>query len=193
VGSLVTRPAKEVPRPPWKQGHKSNRTKYNFNNDKGTPEVFGFSEGDESWEIRQNGTDLVGWKSDDFSGDWSNDFEARYPEDNTDITNLQALSTWLVSTNIEAATNEELSSPVTYGGVQYTVDSAEYRLAKFKAELHEHADVEAMIFYYLITEIFLCIDQREKNAFPTLFADDGRWLIFFYDADSSLGIDNKGK
>lgn len=167
--------------------------KYNFNNDKGTQEVFGFSEGDESWEIRQNGTDLVGWKSDDFSGDWSNDFEARYPEDNTDITNLQELSTWIVSTNTEAATNEPLLSAVTYDGVQYTTDSAEYRLAKFKAELPDHADVDAMIFYYLFTEIFLCIDQREKNAFPTLFLDSGRWLILFYDADSSLGIDNKGK
>ena len=167
--------------------------KYNFNNDKGTEEVFGFQEGDESWEIRQNGTDLVGWKSDDFSGDWSNDFEARYPEDNTDITNLQALSTWLVSTNTEAATNEELSSAVIYDGVEYTIDSAEYRLAKFIAELPDHADVDALVFYYLITEIFLCIDQREKNAFPTLFLKDGKWIIFFYDADSSLGIDNKGK
>ena len=167
--------------------------KYNFNNDKGTAEIFGFSEGDESWEIRQNGTDLVGWKSDDFSGNWGNDFEARYPEDNTDITNLKALSTWLVSTNTEAATNETLSHAVTYNGVEYTTDSVEYRLAKFRAELPDHADVDAMIYYYLITEIFLCIDQREKNAFPTLFADDGKWIMLFYDADSTLGIDNKGK
>lgn len=167
--------------------------KYNFNNDKGTEEVFGFSEGDESWEIRQNGTNLVGWKSDDFSVDWTNDFEARYPEDNTDITNLQALSTWLVSTNTEAATNLELDTVVTYDGVQYTTDSVEYRLAKFRAELSDYADVDAMIYYYLITEIFLCIDQREKNAFPTLFADMGKWIILFYDADSSIGIDNKGK
>ena len=167
--------------------------KYNFNNDKGTEEVFGFQEGDESWEIRQNGTDLVGWKSDDFSGDWSNDFEARYPEDNTDITNLKALSTWLVSTNTEAATNESLTPSVTYDGVEYTTDSAEYRLAKFKAELSDYVDIDAMVYYYLITEIFLCIDQREKNAFPTLFAKDGKWIMFFYDADSTLGIDNKGK
>ena len=167
--------------------------KYNFNNDKGTAEVFGFADGDESWEIRQNGTDLVGWKSDDFSGDWGNDFEARYPEDNTDITNLKALSTWLVSTNTEAATNAALASPVTYNDIQYTTDSAAYRLAKFRAELPNHADVNALVFYYLFTEIFLCIDQREKNAFPTLFAEAGKWLMFFYDADSSLGIDNKGK
>ena len=86
-----------------------------------------------------------------------------------------------------------MPSAVTYGGKQYTTDSAEYRLAKFRAELQDHADIDAMIFYYLFTEIFLCIDQREKNAFPTLFVDSGRWLILFYDADSSLGIDNKGK
>ena len=167
--------------------------KYNFNNDKGTSEVFGFSDGDESWEIKQNGTDLVGWKSDDFSGDWSTDFEARYPEDNKDITNLQVLSTWLVSTNMDTATGNPLPSIVTYDGVDYSIDSAEYRLAKFKAELKDHFDIDALVFYYLITEIFLCIDQREKNAFPTLFLEDGKWIILFYDADSSLGIDNKGK
>ena len=195
MGSLVTRPAKEAPYPPWKQGHKSNRAKYNFNNDKGTPEVFGFSSGDESWEIKQNGTDRVGWKNDDFSSGsgWENDFEARYPEDNKDTSNLQVLSTWLMSTNIEAATGNTLESAVTYDGIEYTTDSAEYRLAKFRAELPDYADVTDMIFYYLFTEIFLCIDQREKNAFPTLFADMRKWIMFFYDADSSLGIDNKGK
>ena len=169
--------------------------KYNFNNDKGTAEVFGFADGDESWEIRQNGTDRVGWRSDDFSegSGWENDFEARYPEDNTNTANLQALATWLVSTNIDAATNNALESAVTYNGVEYTTDSVEYRLAKFRAELPDYADVDDIIFYYLFTEIFLCIDQREKNAFPTLFKDMGKWIMFFYDADSSLGIDNKGK
>lgn len=174
--------------------------KYNFNNDKGTEEVFGFTDGDESWEIRQNGTERVGWRSDDYestdnSGNpqWLADFEARFPEDNMDVSNLKALATWLKSTDTAAATNTQLNSPVTYGGVTYTADTAEYRLAKFKAELSDHADVQDMIFYYLFTEIFLCIDQREKNAFPTLFEDMGKWIMFFYDADSSLGIDNKGK
>lgn len=167
--------------------------KYNFNNDKGTEEVFGFAEGDESWEILQNGTDRVGFKSADFSGsDWKNDFEARYPEDNVDVTNLKAFSEWLVSTNTEAATDAALSESVTYDDVTYTTDSAAYRLAKFKAELPDHANVDALVFYYVFTDLFLCIDQREKNAFPTLFADDPRWLVLFYDADSSLGTDNKG-
>lgn len=167
--------------------------KYNFNHDKGTEEVFGFLNGDESWEILQNGTERTGFRSADFSGtDWKNDFEARYPEDNVDTTKLAAFAEWLVSTNADAATNEALAAPVTYDGVEYTTDSAEYRLTKFKMELKDHANVDALVYYYVITETFLCIDQREKNAFPTLWKNDPHWMMLFYDADSSLGIDNKG-
>lgn len=177
----------------WNDG--TNTTfygKYNFNNDKGTEEVFGFEAGDESWEIKQNGTDRVGWHSADFSGTaWQNDFEARYPEDNTNTTNLKALAAWLVTTDTDQATGRNIT-PVNIGGTTYRADTAEYRLAKFKAELPLHADVDDMVFYYLFTEIFLCIDQREKNAFPTLFNKMGKWIMFFYDADSSLGTDNKG-
>lgn len=166
--------------------------KYNFNNDKGTEEVFGFRSGDESWEIKQNGTDRVGFRSADFSGDdWKNDFEARYPEDNTNTTNLAAFSAWLVSTDPDQATGAAIDA-VTLDGVEYTADTAQYRLAKFKAELPEHASVDALVFYYVFTEVFLCIDQREKNAFPTLFDALKLWMILFYDADSSLGTDNKG-
>ncbi len=166
--------------------------KYNFNNDKGTEEVFGFQSGDESWEILQNGTDRVGWHSADFSDDgWKTDFEARYPDKNTDTTKLQALSEWLVSTDTAQATGEAIEA-VTYDGVEYTADTAEYRLAKFSAELSDHFVEDATIFYYLFTEMFLCIDQREKNAFPTYIKDLDRWIVLFYDADSSCGTDNKG-
>ena len=166
--------------------------KYNFNHDKGTEEVFGFAEGDESWEILQNGTDRVGFHSADFSGsDWKNDFEARYPEDNEDTTRLAAFAAWIASTDTAQATGDPIDA-VTYGGVEYTADTAAYRLAKFTAELADHADVDALVFYYVFTDLFLCIDQREKNAFPTRFDDMSKWIMFFYDADSSLGIDNKG-
>lgn len=166
--------------------------KYNFNNDKGTEEVFGFKSGDESWEILQNGTDRVGWHSADYSGtDWKNDFEARYPDKNTNITKLKALAEWLVSTDTAQATGNAIT-PANYGGVEYTTDTAEYRLAKFSAELDDHFVEEAVIFYYLFTEVFLCIDQREKNAFPTYLKDLDRWIVLFYDADSSIGTDNKG-
>lgn len=167
--------------------------KYNFNNDKGTEEVFGFTDGDESWEIKQNGTSRVGFHSADFSGsDWKNDFEARYPEDSEDTTNLAAFAAWLASTDTEQATGEALEAPVSYGGTGYTNDTAEYRLAKYVAELADWANIDALIYYYVFTEIFLCIDQREKNAFPTRYKLMMLWLILFYDADSTLGIDNKG-
>ena len=178
--------------------------KYNFNNDKGTEEVFGFKAGDESWEIRQNGTKRVGWHSADFDDPtWTDDFEVRYlaDEDNVKTDNLRELAEWLVSTDVSQATNEPLEPDVTYDAVKYTTDSKEYRLAKFSAELSDHFIEKAIIFYYLFTEIFLSIDQREKNAFPTYLAnvadenadgDTGRWIVLFYDADSSCGTDNNG-
>lgn len=166
--------------------------KYNFNNDKGTEEVFGFKPGDESWEILENGSERVGWHSADFSDDsWKTEFEARYPDKNTDITRLKALAEWLVSTDTDQATNSAIQ-PVMYGDVEYTSDTKEYRLAKFSAELADHFIEDAVIFYYLFTEIFLSIDQREKNAFPTYLKDEDRWIVLFYDADSSCGTDNKG-
>lgn len=148
--------------------------KYNFNNDKGTEEVYGFAAGDESWEILNNTSSRVLFKSADFANtDWLNDFEGRYPDGNTDPAQLSALSAWLVSTDQEAATGAALEAPVTYNGVEYTADTAEYRLAKFKAELPEHVEVDSACFYYLFTELFLMVDSRAKNMFPTIFTGGG--------------------
>ena len=149
--------------------------KYNFNNDKGTAEVFGFVSGDESWEILENGNALVSFKTGDFTN-WETSFEARYPDKNKNITRLQQFVAWVASTNTEGQSETEKAA----------------RLAKFKSELPNWASVEDAIFYYLFTLIFLCIDQREKNAFPTYNAEMAKWLWLFYDADSSLGTDNKG-
>lgn len=156
----------------WSNGNSTAfMGKYNFNNDKGTEEVYGFQAGDESWEILNNTSSRVLWKSADFVNDaWLNDFEGRYPDGNTDPAQLSALSVWLVSTDQEAATGATLETPVTYGGVEYTADTAEYRLAKFKAELPDHIEVDSACFYYLFTELFLMVDSRAKNMFPTIFA-----------------------
>lgn len=168
--------------------------KYNFNNDKGTEEVFGFANGDESWEVCNNTSDRVLFKSVDFSGtDWLKDFESRYPEDYTDSTKLFAFASWVNSTDQEGATGRQLSPTVTYDGVTYEHDTPEYRLAKFKAELADHASVDAMLFNYLFTEIFLMVDNRAKNAFFTEFdADGGKWIILPYDYDTAIGINNEG-
>lgn len=167
--------------------------KYNFNNDKSTDEVFGFEAGDESWEIKNNTSDRVLWKDDDFTGDdWLNDFEGRYPEDNTVGTNLAALSAWLVTTDQTAATGDAL--PETYTDVDgntHTVDNAAYRLAKFKTEIDDYIEKQSAIFYYLFTELFLMVDSRAKNAFPSFLGGD-KWCFLPYDMDTALGINNEG-
>lgn len=165
--------------------------KYNFNNDKGTPEVYGFETGDESWEIKNNTDALALFSSDDFTN-WANTFEGRYPDGNTVITNLRNFVSWVYSTDASAATNEAIPEPVTYDGTTYTSDTAAYRLAKFKAELSNHANVTALAYYYIFTELFLMIDSRAKNAFPSFFGD-GKWLILPYDFDTAIGINNEGE
>lgn len=150
--------------------------KYNFNNDKGTPEVFGFVDGDESWEILNNTGNRVIWKSDDYSGtDWLNDFEARYPDTDppyVDPTQLAEFATWVKSTDTEQATSDTLPSPVTYDDVTYTVDNAAYRLAKFRNEAGNYMEINSMLFYYLFTELFLMVDSRAKNAFPSFMGSE---------------------
>ena len=166
--------------------------KYNFNNDKGTDEVYGFSEGDESWEILNNTSSRVNWKSPDYAGDdWLNDFEGRYPDGNIDPTNLAKLAEWINSTDQAAATNKTLETSVEYDGVTYTSDTAGYRLAKFKNEVSNHFEKDDLLFNYLFTELFLMVDNRAKNAFPTFF-NGHNWIIFPYDYDTALGINNEG-
>lgn len=153
--------------------------KYNFNNDKGTSEVFGFAIGDESWEILQNNTEMVIWKDDDFTGDrWKTSFEARYPDKSTDTTRLAAFSSWLKSTDTTVVTSESEKAA---------------RLQKFKDEFADWCNVDAMIFNYIFTEMFLMVDNRAKNAFPTRYSADGKWLILPYDYDTAIGINNEGE
>lgn len=149
-------------------GQTSFLGKYNFNLDKGTPESYGFEEGDESWEILNNTSDRVVFESVDFSGDgWQGDFEARYPDGNTNSDKLAAMCQWVQSTK----GNPE----------------------KFKSELSQHFSVESSLFYWLFTEAFLMVDSRAKNAFPTYFASDGKWYWLPYDMDTALGINNEGQ
>lgn len=150
--------------------------KYNFNNDKSTEEVFGFASPDESWETLNNASDRVLYKSGDFSGSgWKSDFEARYPDTDPayeDVTQLAEFAAWAASTDTTAATGASLAQPVTYDGVTYSVDNAAYRLAKFKAEAGEYMEMQSALFYYLFTELFLMVDSRAKNAFPSFIGSE---------------------
>ena len=150
--------------------------KYNFNFDKDA-EVFGLTDGCESWEIRNNTSNRVLFKSADFSGTaWQDDFEARYPKKSTDCTRLKAMCEWVVSTDRSAVTSDE--------------DKAA-RLQKFKDEFEQHFIKAPMLFYYLFTETFLMVDSRAKNFFPTTF-DGVHWFPFPYDFDTAIGINNEG-
>jgi len=145
--------------------------KYNYNNDKGTEEVFGFASPDESIEIKNNTGLRVLFKSADYSGtDYLNDFEWRYPDTDPAYTNpaqLKEFAEWAMSTDPEQANNSVLPNPVTYDDVTYTNDTEEYRLAKFKAEAWNYMERDSTLFFYLFTELFLMVDNRAKNAFPS--------------------------
>ena len=154
--------------------------------------MFGFADGDASWEILNNTSDRVLWKSDDFTGtDWQGDFEARYPKDYADPARLAELATWLKSTDQSAATGGKLPVNHTFDGVLYTKDTVEYRLAKFRSEFEQHFEKDAVLFYYLFTELFLMVDSRAKNMFPTFMAGS-KWFSLPYDFDTAIGINNEG-
>ena len=153
--------------------------KYNFNHDKGTPEVFGFASGDESWETRNNTSGRALWKDPDFSGSaWQNDFEARYPDGSTNVQRLSELAAWIASTDrtADGLTDEEKTA----------------RLRKFRDEFEDHLNLDSALFYYLFTELFLLADSRAKNSFPTVYGAD-KWCWLPYDMDTAIGTNNEGK
>lgn len=152
--------------------------KYNFNNDKSNEAVFGLAPGCESWEIRNNTSDRVIFKKSDYSDNtWKSDFEARYPNGNTDYTNLKRLTDWLVTTDRSVVRTESEKAA---------------RLNKFKTQFEDYFVKEPMLYYYLFTEVFLMVDNRAKNFFPSTY-DGLHWLPLPYDMDTAIGINNEGQ
>ena len=168
--------------------------KYNFNNDKGTENLFGFSEGDESWEFKDDESPLTKFKTNVFGENWyTEDVEARYPEENNSDTHFRALVNWVYSTWQENATGNTLTESYTdVDGNIHTVDNAAYRLAKFKTEFEDYFDLPDATLYYLFTLHFLMANSRQKNMFPTYWASTGKWMFLPYDFDTGLGTDNRG-
>ena len=167
--------------------------KYNFNNDKGTFDSFGFTEGDEAWDVRSNTSELSAYRTNVFQDNWyTEDYEAIYPEDYADNSRLKPMTDWMYSTYQDEATDEDLEEAVTYDGVEYTKDSAAYRLAKYKAELGNWWNIENLTLYFCIIEYFLGADSLQKNMHIVYWHDTGKWEVIPWDLDTILGTDNRG-
>lgn len=148
-------------------------------------------------EIRNNTNNQCLWKSDDLTDEkWDGEgsFEFRYPKNPTSAHKaaFQRVLSWVVSTDTTAATNNTLPETKEYGGVSYTTDSAEYRAAKFVAELEDYFVKDSVLYHYLFTERHSMVDNRAKNVFVS--TDDGVHWDFTkdYDNDTGDGNDNEG-
>lgn len=146
---------------------------YNFNNDKGTPDTFGYSGNCECWEVCNNTSPRCLFQLSDYdtidTGEgkpaWQVDFEARYPDKNTDYTALKRLTDWLVSTK---------NNPT-----------------KFKNEFNSYLNLHYTLMYYIITEFFAMTDSRAKNLFLATW-DKQIWYPVLYDMDTMMGLNNEG-
>ena len=90
-----------------------------------------------------------------------------------------------------------LPEPVTIRNHTYTHDTKEYRNAKFVYELADHFNLEYLVTYFIMTEVFECYDSRGKNLMmaswgPQKQGGDYIWYPIFYDIDTQLGINNTG-
>jgi len=92
---------------------------------------------------------------------------------------------------------EQLPETVVYNGHEYNYDTKEYRNAKFTNDLSKHFNLEYLVTYFVMTEVFECYDSRGKNAMfaswgPQEQGGDYIWYPMFYDIDTQLGINNTG-
>ena len=147
--------------------------KYNFNNDKSTPSVFGFENipnfdngNMQCWETKDNGHPL-GLFTDvsNFDSEWSEAFESRYPDTKTPNTaDLKAFSQWMNSVSQE----------------------------DFATQKWEHLDVYKVAAYYVYLMRFGAVDQTVKNGFLT--SEDGvKFYYINYDNDTINGLINTGE
>lgn len=92
---------------------------------------------------------------------------------------------------------KQLDAPVVYNNKTYNYDTKEYRNAKFVNDLTKHFNLEYLVTYFVMTEIFECYDSRGKNMMmaswgPQEAGGDYIWYPIFYDIDTQLGINNTG-
>lgn len=148
---------------------------YNFNNDKSTEDVYGFTALKVGSKTFDNSkvqcvefldsdnpialfTDVSG-----FDGGWEDAFEFRYPDGSSATAALKTLCTW--------------------------VNSCKDNQAKWNSEKEDHFDLPKLCAYYVYLLRFGAVDQTVKNAM--FHTEDGvHWSFINYDNDTILGIDN---
>lgn len=161
--------------------------KYNFNNDKGTHETYGFTQknGDdwtggtfapECWEFLNNTSRRCLFQISDFSDGWLEDFEARFPEDNTNHTNLKSVCDALSATYITDADSDSVRAQ---------------KISAFKTVVEQYFDADNLLSYYVLRETFVMADQGAKNCMLASW-DGKKWYWIFYDNDTILGVNNSG-
>ena len=146
--------------------------KYNFNNDKSTESVFGFTgipgfnnEKMQCWEVLNNGNALALFTTTEgFDTGWSKAFESRYPNTKTPYTgDLKAFCQWMVNVS----------------------------QADFATEKWQHLNVYMMAAYWCYLMRHAAADQFVKNAMFT--SEDGvLWYFILYDNDTINGLINTG-
>lgn len=147
--------------------------KYNFNNDKSTESVFGFTgipNFDNSrmqcWEVLNNGNPLALFTTTEgFDSGWSEAFESRYPDTKTPNTaDLKAFCQWMTTVS----------------------------KANFATEKWQHLNVYMMAAYWVYLMRHAAADQFVKNAMFT--SEDGQHFYYIlYDNDTINGLVNTGK
>ena len=191
-------------------------SKGNFNFDKDAEEAFGFTEDYdvECWEFCNNTSDSCNFLG-EVPRDWVDDFEPRYTpfaDEFEEIEELQELKdeatdskTGLIDRTIFSEEQEErlLSLRDTviseFKRMHDWVVSTKDNVDKFKREFTQYFDMHYSLIYYIYTFVALMTDQRAKNMFLTRWTTtiDGvsttKWYPYFYDNDTSFGINNEGK
>lgn len=143
--------------------------KYNFNNDKSTESVFGYKDipgfdnsNVQCWEVLTNGNhlalfqDVANWDE-----EWSDAFEARYPDGNEDTAELKAFASWMSSVS----------------------------QSDFASQKWDHFDVYKVAAYYIYLMRFGAVDQTVKNSMLTT-EDGSHWFFENYDNDTIGALRN---
>ena len=121
-----------------------------------------------------------------------------------DISRFAELYDWILSTGSAGDPSKELHPTDSAGRTKGQV---------FQQDLGKYFDLDGLCLYYVYTHFAIMADQRAKNMFFTYWkptqrldengdpvldskgepiVDGGLWCPWFYDNDTSFGIDNSG-